>query len=486
VWGRKELRLEIRKNPNAVVRLVLDLQNENLSLKAQLQQQAERNRTLVGRLAQNSSNSSKPPSTDGYAKPVPKSLRKKSGRKSGGQKGHKGSRLAPVEKPDFTEIHPLRLCPCGCGADLRNRPLLHYEQRQVFDLPPQKFEVTAHQAEVKLCPNTGRKVTAPFPAGVNAPVQYGPRFNGLLVYFHGQQLIPFRRVRQITGDLYGHPVGEGTVQTAALNAYTRLVPFEEQVKGLLVNADGVHADESGLRVEKRLHWLHVASTRLLTWYGVHKTRGGEAIRHFDILSRFRGRLIHDCFSPYFELQCSHGLCNAHLLRELTFVHEQMGQTWAKDMKDLLQRMHDSVKLQAAAGGPHDSPQLGAWTRKYRACLQQGARENPMGRAKDSKSRGRPKHSKAQNLLIRMWKHQRSILAFLNDYRVPFTNNQGEQDIRMLKVQQKISGSFRSGAGAEAFARIRSYVSTVRKNRGDVFGELVALFEGRPFMPSKAI
>lgn len=286
----------------------------------QVEAQAQRKRAdeLAARLAKNSHNSSKPPSSDGYVKPDPKSLRTKSGLKSGGQNGHPGVTLAPVDKPDFIVVHPLKHCPCGCGASLRRCLLVRHEKRQVFELPPQKLRVTEHRAEVKICPNSGREVSAAFPAGVNAPTQYGPRFIAWLVYLRVQQLIPLERIGQMCADLFGRLVSDASVQAAVGAAHSALAGFEAKVADLIAQTPIAHADETGLRVAGSLHWLHVVSTKSLTWYGVHKRRGGEAIKHFSLLARFAGRLIHDCLAAYFELQCAHGLCNAHLAARAHF------------------------------------------------------------------------------------------------------------------------------------------------------------------------
>lgn len=469
-WTVEQLNALADKKPRRLVRIVLDLQT---ALQA-----------IQGRLALNSTNSSKPPSSDGYAKPQPKSLRKKSGRCPGGQHGHPGNTLPPADKPDSTILHRLKRCPCGCGANLRRQPVLRIEKRQVFDLPPKLLLVTEHRVEVKLCPNTGREVSAAFPAGVNAPTQYGRRLISCLVYLRTQQLIALERISQLCADLFGIPVSEATVQAAVAFAHDALAGFEARVAELIVQAPIAHPDETGLRVAGSLHWLHVISTKTLTWYGVHKKRGSRAIEHFAILPRFAGRLIHDCLSAYFDLKCLHGLCNAHLLRELAFLHEVLHQKWAKRMSDLLLRMHRCVAACKDRAGPLAAPQRAAWTRKYQAILREGFAENPQPRAPPGpRPRGRPKHTKAQNLLLRLRQHESSVLAFLHDSRVPFTNNQAEQDLRMMKVQQKISGSFRTIEGARMFARIRAYLSTSRKNQRDVFQDIIAALAGRPFMPT---
>jgi transposase len=454
-------------------------------LTAQLILLQQRVSELEAQVAKNSRNSHKPPSSDGYSKPAPKSLREKSNRPSGGQEGHPGHSLAKVDTPDHVVLHRLRRCPCGCGASLRRLPLIRRDTRQVFDLPPQKLIVTEHQVEVKICPTTGREVSAAFPEGVDAPTQYSPRFNAWLVYLRAQQLLPLERITQMAADLFGALVSQAAVQNAVAKASHALQSFETRVADLIARATVVHADETGVRVAGKLHWLHVAATKLLTWYGVSRRRGTEAIHEFDVLTRFTGRLVHDCLSAYFKLACLHGLCNAHLLRELRFLFEVQGQVWAKSMFDLLQRMHRSVLAQKERDGPAAAVQLMAWIDKYRDVLRQGFAENPVLAPPGPKRRGRPKHSKAQNLLFRLQEHESSVLAFLHDFRVPFTNNPAEQDLRMMKVQQKISGTFRTLQGALMFARIRSYLSTVRKNNRDVFQDIIAALSGDPFIPTFA-
>ncbi|MGH7148277.1 MAG: IS66 family transposase [Nitrospiraceae bacterium] len=469
MWRREQLLPLARSNPEALVDIILALQ--------------EQVQTLETRLAQNSRNSSMPPSSDGYAKPAPKSLRQKSGRSTGGQIGHPGNTLKPVDKPDFIIVHRLTRCPCGCGRSLRWQPVLRHEKRQVFDLPPQKLIVTEHQAEIKLCPRSGREVTAAFPADVTAPAQYGPLLTAWWVYLRVQQLLPLDRISQMCADLFGQPVSEATIHAAVLTAYQRLAGFEAKVTRLLEQAKLAHADETGLRVAGKLYWLHNLSTRLLTWYGIHRKRGTEAIKDFGILQRFAGSLVHDCYSSYFTLKnCLHGLCNAHFLRELIFLYEVFHQEWAKKMHDLLLEMLQFVTEQKERTGQLTAAQLTPWLKRYQAILRQGRAANPPLQPAPSPRRGRRKQTKAQNLLDRLEQHELSVLAFLHDFRVPFTNNQSEQDLRMMKVQQKISGAFRTLLGAQMFARIRGYVSTVRKHRHNVFQDIVHVFAGQPFMP----
>jgi transposase len=440
--------------------------------------------SLQERLALTSRNSSKPPSQDGYTKPKPKSLRGTTGKKSGGQPGHPGATLHPVENPDQIRVHPLSTCPCGCGSDLSHVPALDYEARQVFDLPPQKLVVTEHRVEVKRCPLSGKVVQAPWPAGISAPAQYGPSFLAWLAYLNAQQFIPLARIGQMSGDLFGHHVSDDTVQTALKTIGQQLGPFSLAVKEHLAQEPVVHADESGLRVTAVLYWLHVFSTATLTWYGVHRKRGREALESFEILSEFQGRLVHDCWQTNFDLFCWHALCLAHILRELIFIHEECDQAWAKTLVDLLREMNRKREEQKLVAAAFPAQQLREWQQQYRRILLEGRAVNPPPAPSLDlpKKRGRKKQTKAQNLLDRLEKHEESVLAFLHDFQIPFTNNQAEQDIRMIKVKQKVSGAFRTVEGAELFATIRSYISTVRKQGRSVFTDLKAAIVGNPFIP----
>lgn len=454
-FTREALLILVRESPERFVDLFLDLQARLIAIEQ--------------RLAQNSNNSNRPPSSDGYRKPAPKSLRKSCGLPSGGQKGHPGKTLVQIAQPDQIVVHPLAVC--SCGADLSKVSALDPEKRQVFDLPDPKLQVTEHQAQTKVCPSCSKQVTALFPEEVLAPVQYGPSFKAFLVYLRDGQFLPLNRISQLCGDLFGYSVSEGTIESARKACYARLEPFEHRLKELLRTSELSHVDESGLRVFKGLSWLHVQSTNLLTFYGVHEKRGQEALDSFGILPFFQGTLVHDFWKPYLNYDCSHAFCNAHLLREMKFLKEECGQVWAGQMSDLLLDMHKN----------RNAKTLSTWKRSYRKILLEGELKNldPPSR---TGSRSRFKKTKAQNLLARLRSYQNSILAFLRDPQLPFTNNQAEQDIRMVKVQQKISGSFRTFTGAKLFARIRSYISTVRKQKLNALKQIIQTLSSQTFIP----
>lgn len=466
---RDELLALARANPEAIVDYVLALEERIRQLEARVAE-------LEARLAQNSGNSGRPPSSDGLAKPPPRSLRGKSARKPGGQPGHPGRTLQAVAKPDRVQVHPLTQCHCGqCGGvSLLGQPVLDHERRQVFDLPALQLSVTEHRVEIKCCPVSGRKVSAAFPAGVLAPVQYGPNFRGLTLYLFNQQLLPYDRLRQTCLDLFGQPLSLGTLGSINESAYDALAPVESAIIRGLIRAEVVHVDESGLRVAGSLHWLHVACTPELTHYGVHANRGTEAMDALGVLPLCRLWLVHDHWKPYFKYDALHALCNQHLLRELRFVAEQMHEAWASELSAfLIDWKNDPLTALGL-----DEEQFNRAHAHYRAILRRGRRLHPRRRS----GQGRTKQDKATNLLDRLEDYDLSVLAYLIDPKVPFTNNRGEQDIRMIKVKQKISGCFRTLRGANLFARIRSYLSTCRKQGHNLWDACRRLALGQPFMP----
>lgn len=288
-------------------------------------------------------------------------------------------------------------------------------------------------------------------------------------------------------DQFGHYVSDNTIISAMKTTSQQLAPFSQAVEALLPHESVLNADESGLRVAGKLNWLHILSTPQLTWYGVHSKRGGEALDSFDILSKFMGRLVHDCWRPYFDLPCLHALCLAHILRELIFIHEECEQVWAKKLADLLLDMNQKREEQKLHTTNFPQEQLQLWQQQYQQILQEGRVANPplTPKANVPKKRGRKKQTKAQNLLDRLHDHEDWVLAFLHDFQIPFTNNQAEQDARMIKVKLKVSGSFRTFEGAKIFVAIRSYISTARKQGRSIFQDLKSAITGNPFIPVAA-
>ena len=457
--------------------LITFLLKENAELKARIAE-------LEARLAKNSRNSSKPPSSDGLLKPNPKSQRERTDRKPGGQPGHKGSTLKFSSEPDHIIEHPVVECS-HCHFDLRAIQFTRTESRQVVDLPAIKCEVTEHRIQQKQCPHCGKITCSQFPSGVRSFVGYGERIKGFALYLMNQQFIPYDRLKQMFFDLFAQTISRGSFHTFQKECAQILAPVVEgAIRDAAIGAEVAHFDETGLRCEKKNHWLHVASGKIFTYYAVHRKRGRVAFDSIGILSSFKGVAVHDFWEPYFDyVHCKHAACNAHILRELTFTEEECKEDWAKRMKAVLLKIHKKVEKGKQAGRSRLGPgTLKDFNREYQQVIASGTRLHstllPL-----PKNRGRQKQRPGKNLLDRLDRQRNLILAFMTDFRVPFTNNLAEQDIRMQKVKSKISGCFRTMAGAERFCRIRSYISTARKQHYNVYSALQKAIRGTPWVPA---
>lgn len=473
----EEVRHAAREGEDAVVSLV----NNLVQVIAVF---AERVQALEDQIAKNSGNSSKPPSSDGLQK-KPKSQRHKGGKKSGGQVGHSGHRLQLVAHPDHIQVHPVTHCQ-RCQAVLDTVPAADFAKRQVFELPEAiRLEVTEHQAEIKTCPRCGAVTEADFPAEVTQETQYGPRVRAQMVYFNQYQFIPLARTTEVMEDLYQQPLAEGSVVAADERVAEQVAVPNQKVKSYLIHTpDPVCFDETGARVAGRLHWLHSASTKQATYYDIHTQRGSAAMEEIGILPQRRGWSIHDYWKAYLKYaQAKHGLCNAHLIRDLIFISEQIKQPWAGELLDLLLKIKQEVEAAQDQGLSQLAPEQAAhFKQDYARLVVEGLSTNPPPK-KTAGKRGRVKQSFAKNLLDRLHHHPDKVLAFMDDFKVPFDNNLAERDIRMVKVQQKVSGGFRSEAGAKTFCQVRSYISTARKNGQPVLEALYQALIGTPFVPS---
>ena len=460
----------------------ITLLERELSLQQQqMTQLTEQMKALHARLAKDSHNSHLPPSSDRFGR-QPKSLRKKSGKKPGAQEGHPGKTLMFSPCPDEVIVHAVERCE-QCQADLAHVPPIMVERRQVVDVPPARLVVQEHHSEQKQCPQCQQITIAAFPPEVRAPVQYGPTIAAMAVYLVQQQLLPLARACEVMEDLLSVSMSEGTLCDLIMRCATNLAAVEQQIKEALIASAVIHQDETGLYVAGHRHWLHVTCTPTLTHYAVHASRGRTALDAIGILPRFAGTSVHDGWRSYFLYACLHALCLVHLLRELTFLAEEQDLAWAADLKALVLDMKaatdEARKLGLATLHPLE---VEDWQAQFVALVAHADATTPTAQAPPG-AKGRAKQSAARNLLDRLIDNQEAVLAFLHRLVVPFDNNQAERDIRMVKVQQKVSGSFRSAAGATAFCRIRGYLSTVRKQGGNLLASLEATLRGHPILPS---
>src|SRR5579863_1083719 len=442
---------------------------------------------LEARVAKDSHNSGKPPSSDGLGKPSrTRSLRQRSGKKAGGQLGHPGETLHLVGRPDAViEQRPTVCAHCQTALD-DDAPVVGRERRQVHDLPPVRLVVREEQALQVRCPRCQAVTVGAFSAQATSRAQYGPQVRALAVYLVEQQLVPYARVRDLLADLFGVRLSLGTVVVWVRQAAAALEPVEAATKAALVRAPVLHSDETGVRQAGHLVWAHVACTPSLTHYAIHPKRGQAATDAIGILPAYTGVSLHDHLASYRRYtQCRHALCNVHHLRELTFLEEQYHQAWTTDLKALLRQMHAAAD-QARAQGLSAIPLSGRTVMhdRYHALLAAGLAANPPPVRRPGQ-RGRLKQTPARNLLERLLLDQDAVLAFLDDLTIPFDNNQAERDLRMLKVQQKVSGAFRAPGGGAAFARIRGYVSTLRKQGVALLAALATVFAGQPLYPTFA-
>jgi transposase len=472
---RDEILAVYAAGPEAVVALIEQLQAQLLAL-------TERVVSLEARGAKDSHNSHQPPASDGLARKT-RSLRQKSGKKPGGQLGHPGTTLRWSEHPDRIVTHAPERC-AQCGTSLAAGAASGAERRQVVDLPPLQLEVTEHRAQPRVCPGCQAITPAAFPPGVTHPVQYGPGIKALAVYLNQYQLLPWERAGELMADLFGQAPGEGSLATFLSTGFARLEPIEAAIREAIRAAPVAQMDETGVRIAGKTRWLHYSGTPTLALYAWHPKRGREGIEAVGVLPEFAGTRVHDAWAPYLSYGGAYALCNAHLLRELTFIAEQTQQRWASELIDLLRAMKAAVEQAQAAGAtalPEAERQ--AFTARYRALIAAGLEENPAPAA--TGKRGRPKQSAAKNLLDRLGQHQGAVLAFLHDFTVPFDNNRAERDLRMMKVQQKISGGFRTPAGASYFCRIRGFIVTLRKQGNHVLTALQSIFTDSPCLPALA-
>lgn len=471
---------ELNALPEFIQVYVRFLEATIVQQQAQIQQFQEQVKELEDRLSKTSSNSNKPPSSDGMKKKT-KSQREKSERKPGGQYGRTGKGLMQVSDPDVVVTHSPNRC-YGCGKQLDDVGGVCVEKRQVFEIPKPKVEVTEHRLEEKICPHCRCRIKGGFPKGVNGPVQYGERVQALVAYFAHEHFVPVDRVCEILDDLFGIALSPGTCSNIDEKLFQNLESFETALKAGLLASSILHFDETGMRCEKKLHWVHVASSQMATLYTIDPKRGQEAMDIAGILPNFHGTAVHDHWKPYFSYtKMNHSLCNSHHLRELTFISEEKKEEWAYHMKELLIAAKLEVEKYSETGilPPEDLPKL---EQRYQKIIEEGLSYHANLSPLPQSSKGRQKQREGKNLLDRLLEKRECVLRFLHDFRVPFSNNQGERDIRMAKLKQKISGCFRSFHGGEIFCRVRSYISTGRKQGWNIWQALSNAIRGSPWEP----
>ena len=448
--------------------LIAGLRQQVSDLTHQVLVLIKRIRELEERLAKyehpkNSGNSSIAPSQDPFKKP--KSLRVKSSKKPGGQKGREGKKLELATTINHIVVHDVHYC-CSCGEDL---PLEgSYDVRQEFDIPPIAIEVTEHRRMKKTCPHCHKVNQGGFPRHLVQQAQYGERIKAFSVYLQYYQMLPFDRTKELIYDLTGHQVATGSFSNFQKQCFEKLAPYEGEIRKLLLQSPILHADETGIRLDGKNSWVHVVSNKTMSLFGHHLKRGKEAMDDIGVLGAYKGTLVHDRFSSYFSYKCSHSLCNAHILRDLIYVEETFGAPWATKIRRLLVRAKTKKEEDPDLKSSYYTRVFNTYTKTIRPIIK--------GYTKKFKK------TDEERLAFALEKHKYLFLAFIKQPLVPFDNNQAERDLRMIKVKQKVSGCFRSSNHLKYFARIRGYISTAKKNQQPILGVLCQAFNGNPYIP----
>lgn len=460
---------------------IMALEERNRLLEEENKLLKEENKSLRSQLKMNSSNSSMPPSTDGFKKKLKNnSLRKKTDKNSGGQPNHKGCTLEKVERPDFIVELKEDVCP-HCSENIENVPSLEVDTRQVLDIPIPKIEVTEYRSHSKKCPSCGKIHSSKFPDNVTQNTSYGLNLKTLITYLNIQNHIPYKRIKEFVNDFFQQNISEGTIYNTLNKAYANLETTEEIIKRKIIESPQLHVDETGLYVEELRYWMFVHSTNNYTHYDFHKKRGKEAMDVIDILPNFKGIATHDCWKPYEKYdQCEHSLCNAHLLRELIGIKESTDFNFPDKIISILLEMKKLIDSGVSVSEKEKTVLISRYELELKNSFFEEREENIPIKIKGK--RGKPKQSKAKNLLDRLSRTSEVLGFFINPDLIPFDNNLAERDIRMVKVKQKVSGRHRSEQGAKQFCRIRGYISTVRKNNLNIWDCLRSVFIGNPIMP----
>jgi transposase len=470
----KEIIIEQQKIIGELLKIIQSLENKV--------------KELESKLNKNSNNSSKPPSTDGLKK-KPTNNRKTSDKKTGGQEGHEGVTLLKSENPDEVIDIP-NIDVCNCGFNLIKVEGIR-KTRQIHDIIPARLYVTEYVTGEKTCPDCGKIHRSEFPSNVTQPVEYGNSLKTLVTYLNEYQLLPLDRTVEAIEDMIGIKISQGTVVNMNEKLFHNVEEPVKNIKEQIIASEVVHFDETGVRNEGKTHWLHSASTKELTYYEINPKRGKEAMDTIAILPNFHGAAVHDHLKSYYSYtECSHGECNSHNLRYLRDIYENYGQNWAKTMSELLIEIKKRVELlKTECYKEIDLSESIVWSEKYHNVIIIGINEDyEKNKATYEKVEGKkkPKKSKALQLLLKLHKYDIETLAFMYDFNIPFDNNLAERDIRMQKLRQKISGCFRGKDGAKVFCRIRSYLSTARKNGVKAMDAIKRAFCSNPYLPTNEL
>jgi len=470
----KSILLEMEKKLSKKDKIIEQLREENNLLKQEIKK-------LKENANKDSSNSSKPPSTDNGFKEKESKKDKSSNRKRGGQEGKTSNNLKKSDNPDIVKVLEVSICS-KCNHSLEDVEAKSISTKQVFDIPPVKMQITEFQQHNKVCPCCNTMNKPNFPDGLNSYVQYGDNIKAFITYLNTYQMVPYERITELVEDFTLHKMSSGTVYNILNDFYNKLESFEENTKEQLLKSAVINVDETGTNVGAKLHWSHVISTSVLTYYMIHEKRGSEAIDDMEILSLFDGIAVHDHWKAYNKYDCTHSFCNAHILRELNGIIENEGVIWASDMHKLLTQMNDYLYTLKMNG--QTSPSKGKIQQFYQRYddICKSAQKYYPPPTEPPKTKRKPKQCKGKNLLDRLVEHKEGTLMFFINLLVPFTNNLAERDLRMLKVKEKISGCFASFKGAEMFNRIRGFISTMKKNNRSVLEELANVLKGNVYMP----
>ena len=471
----RELTAQVEHLTNVVNELVRKLDETTAKLDAANAKIGE----LTERLNKNSQNSSKPPSSDGYSKPAPKSLRTSSGKKRGGQPGHKGHSLKTNVKPTKVLQHMPGAC-VGCPSYESCRGhACTAETRSVIDAVVE-VTVTEHRAMEVVCPYTNKRIRGTFPSNVKSAIQYGDNLEAMVVALSTVGAVSACRIHEIFGGVFNIPLSTGTIINMVHETAEGLGATYAELHQAAINMPVGHFDETGTRVDKHTKWVHVVSNESMTYLYLNDKRGRAAMDAQGVLPFFRGIMVHDCLSAYWKYGSAHALCCAHLLRELLgIIENHPKQTWAAKFHRLLLDMK-KAKDEALRNHRYrlDAKVLNAFSRRYGQILRCAYKENPLP-PEIAKHRGRRKRGKVLALIDRLKKHKASVCLFAVNFDVPFDNNQAERDLRMVKVKTKVSGCFRSDEGARDFLRIMSYVGTAKKQGVNAFKAIHKALLGQP-------